>query len=116
MSNHSHQSLTLNKGGRVMVHFRTIFRTGSMNSLLWVICCLAIVWTLCVPGVALAGGTTTTKDGCGYPDNSNPPKSQVVFNESEVMRAFGPPSGGSTVVNGGATIKLFYNDEHALTL
>jgi len=49
-----------------------------------------------------------------YPDSSNLPKSGVVFNESEVLEASdpGPTTCGST----GSVIKLWYNDEHALTL
>ena len=50
----------------------------------------------------------------GYPDNSNPPRSQVVFNESDVLRAFSPDA-SSCATNGG-TIKLWYSDEHALLL
>ena len=50
----------------------------------------------------------------GYPDHSNDPRSSVVFNESEVLRAFDP--GPSHCVTSGGTIKLWYNDEHALTL
>jgi hypothetical protein len=50
----------------------------------------------------------------GYPDSSNPPRSLVVFNESEVLRAFDPGPVGCGSPSG--TIKLWYNDEHALTL
>jgi hypothetical protein len=39
----------------------------------------------------------------------------VVFNESEVLRAFDPAAGCITNFNG-ATVKLWYNDEHVLTL
>ncbi|MDB5226194.1 MAG: hypothetical protein JWN78_387 [Bacteroidota bacterium] len=49
-----------------------------------------------------------------YPDNSNLPRSAVLFNESEVLRASdpGPTTCGST----GTKIKAWYSDEHALTL
>jgi len=47
----------------------------------------------------------------GYPDTSNSPLSSTVFNESEVLRAFGP-----TIAGPGDTIKAWYSDEHALTL
>jgi hypothetical protein len=50
----------------------------------------------------------------GYPDSSNPPRSLVVFNESTVLRAFDPGPVGCGSPSG--TIKLWYNDEHALTL
>jgi hypothetical protein len=49
-----------------------------------------------------------------YPDNSNLPRSAQVFNESEVLRAFDP--GPSICGNAPEYIKLWYNDEHALTL
>src|SRR3989442_11079401 len=55
-------------------------------------------------------------DNCGYPDNSNPPRSLVVFNESECLQAFSPASGGATIIGGGQAIKVWYTDEHALTL
>ena len=39
----------------------------------------------------------------------------MTFNESEVLRAFDPAAGCITNFNG-ATVKLWYNDEHVLTL
>lgn len=49
----------------------------------------------------------------GYPDNSNLPRSQVVFNESEVLAATQlDTSAGANH----AVIKLWYTDEHALLL
>ncbi len=50
----------------------------------------------------------------GYPNSDNLPRSAVDFNESEVLRAFDP--GEMQCGVGGGTIKLWYNDEHALTL
>ena len=50
----------------------------------------------------------------GYPDNSNPPRSQVIFNESEVLRALDP--GPTACGPAGGSIELWYNDEHSLTL
>jgi len=61
--------------------------------------------TVCTPGVT---GPVITD--CGYPYASNNPLTNVVFNESEVLRGI-EPSGGSV-----ATVRLFYNDEHALTM
>ena len=61
--------------------------------------------TVCTPGVT---GPVITD--CGYPYNSSNPLTSVVFNESEVLRAIEPSGGGV------ATVRLFYNDEHALTL
>ena len=43
----------------------------------------------------------------GYPDNSNLPKSKTVFNESEVLRAYGRTAG---------EIRMWYGDEHAMLL
>jgi hypothetical protein len=48
---------------------------------------------------------------CGYPSASSSPLSSVVFNESDVLRAI-QPSGGAP----SAVVRVFYNDEHALTL
>jgi hypothetical protein len=60
----------------------------------------------CTPGVQ-----QTLVSDCGYPYASSRPLTSVVFNESEVLRAI-VPSGGWPM----ATISLFYDDEHALTL
>ncbi|HUQ19135.1 MAG TPA: hypothetical protein VM099_05930 [Gemmatimonadaceae bacterium] len=43
----------------------------------------------------------------GYPDNSALPRSNAAFNESEVLRAFG---------RGAGQIRMWYNDENAMTL
>src|SRR5438874_2722757 len=47
----------------------------------------------------------------GYPFTSTDPRTSVVFNESEVLRAFRP-----SVARPGERLIVFYNDEHALTL
>jgi hypothetical protein len=60
----------------------------------------------CIPGVA---GTAITS--CGYPYASSTPLTNVVFNEVEVLRAI-EPAGAIPM----AIVRLFYNDEHALTL
>ena len=70
-------------------------------------------------GVAGAGGISACVPGvtgpivvdCGYPYTSGKPLTSVVFNESDVLRAI-EPSGGAP----SGTIRVFYNDEHALTL
>ena len=62
--------------------------------------------SVCTPGVV---GPVITD--CGYPYSSNNPLTAVAFNESEVLRAIAP-SGGAPL----ASVRLFYNDEHALTL
>ncbi len=56
----------------------------------------------------------TTTDTCGYIFKSTDPRTYVAFNESTVLRAFSPK--GSVRAEPGLTIKLWYNDEHALTL
>lgn len=61
---------------------------------------------VCTPGVV---GPVITD--CGYPFDSSNPRTSIVFNESEVLRAI-EPSGGAPL----ASVRLFYNDEHALTL
>jgi hypothetical protein len=60
----------------------------------------------CTPGVAKIALTD-----CGYPYTSTNPLTSVAFNESEVLRAI-VPAGALPK----ATVRLFYNDEHALTL
>ncbi len=60
----------------------------------------------CTPGFV---GPIVTN--CGYPYSSGNPLTNIVFNESEVLAAI-LPSGGYPF----ASIQLFYNDEHAMTL
>jgi len=62
--------------------------------------------SVCKPGVV---GAVLTD--CGYPYQSKNPLTNIGFSESEVLAAI-VPSGGSPL----ATIQLFYNDEHAMTL
>ena len=66
-----------------------------------------------------AGAGTTCSSGvqqtiivdCGYPYTSGDALTSVTFNESEVLRAIEPSGLASSGV-----VRLFYNDEHALTL
>jgi hypothetical protein len=66
-----------------------------------------------------AGAGTTCSSGvqqtiivdCGYPYSSSNALTSVVFNESEVLRAIQPSGSASSGV-----VRLFYNDEHAMTL
>ncbi|HET7539475.1 MAG TPA: hypothetical protein VFK05_06365 [Polyangiaceae bacterium] len=62
--------------------------------------------TACKPGVV---GPVITD--CGYPFASSNPLTDILFNESDVLAAI-VPSGGYPF----ASIQLFYNDEHAMTL
>jgi hypothetical protein len=60
----------------------------------------------CAPGVE---GTLITD--CGYPMTSGSSLAKVAFSEDEVLRGI-QPSGGAPQ----GIVRLFYNDEHALTL
>lgn len=60
----------------------------------------------CVPGVQ-----QTIVTDCGYPSTTSNILSSTVFNESDVLRAI-QPSGSAP----GGIVRVFYNDEHALTL
>jgi hypothetical protein len=60
----------------------------------------------CTPGVQ---GTLIT--GCGYPSSSGGALASVAFSENEVLRAIQPVGGAPNGV-----VRVFYNDEHALTL
>src|SRR5262249_42565857 len=72
-------------------------------------------------GVGTGGGLGTGTWGpgvsqialtdCGYPYASSNPLTSVIFNENEVLRAI-VPAGALPL----ASVRLFYNDEHALTL
>lgn len=63
------------------------------------------------------GCTVSIISGCscncnlGYPFNSANPLTSVVFNESEVLRLLEPQTASA-----GGTIRVFYNDEHAMLL
>ncbi len=69
----------------------------------------------CSGGTCTGGGSATVPP-CAimYPFASSDPRTSVVFNESEVLRTFSPT--GAVTATPGLTIKLWYNDEHALTL
>src|SRR5437868_13139926 len=62
---------------------------------------------------------SAAQSGCstcmlGYPDSSNLPRSMAAFNENDILRAMdpGPSNCGMTPTS----IKLWYSDEHAMTL
>src|SRR5207244_8885648 len=61
-----------------------------------------------------ARAAAATNCDLGYPVASAEPRTSVVFNESEVLRAFDPQ--GVATASPGLTIKLWYSDEHAMTL
>jgi hypothetical protein len=60
----------------------------------------------CTPGVK-----ETLVTGCGYPGAAGSPLAMVDFNESEVLRAIEPDGNAPSGI-----VRMFYNDEHALTL
>src|SRR4051812_6357108 len=67
-------------------------------------------------GAAGAGTTCSSAQAtiivdCGYPYSSSNALTSVVFNESDVLRAIQPSGSASSGV-----VRLFYNDEHAMTL
>jgi hypothetical protein len=62
--------------------------------------------TTCTPGVQ---GSAVVD--CGYPYASTNPLTSITFSEDEVLRAI-EPAGGAPL----GIVRLFYNDEHALTL
>ncbi|HXT97446.1 MAG TPA: hypothetical protein VN853_14185 [Polyangia bacterium] len=68
-------------------------------------------------GAAGAGTTCTSGQqqtvvvDCGYPTSSSDVLTSVTFNESDILRAIQPSGSASSGV-----VRLFYNDEHALTL
>src|SRR2546428_1747540 len=63
---------------------------------------------------AHAGTKTSATDTCGYPGQGGDPRVTVAFNESTVVAGFSPQ--GTVTAGPGLSIKLWYNDEHALTL
>ena len=58
-----------------------------------------------------SGAQQTIIVDCGYPYSSSNALTSVTFNEDEVLRAISPSGSASAGV-----VRLFYNDEHALTL
>jgi hypothetical protein len=67
-------------------------------------------------GQCVASDEATVNLACvlGYPYTSSNPLTSTVFSEPGVLRAFQPDFAGPNPPND--TIRLFYNDEHALTL
>ena len=74
----------------------------------------------CVNGCCNQTASTNTTNcpvtNCSilYPFSSTNPRTNVGFNESEVLRTFSPV--GGVLATPGLTIKLWYNDEHAMFL
>jgi hypothetical protein len=62
-------------------------------------------------GTTCSGTQQTIIVDCGYPYSSSNVLTSVTFNESDVLRAIQPSGSASSGV-----VRLFYNDEHAMTL
>jgi hypothetical protein len=63
--------------------------------------------------VRICGGFNPPLPPCvlGYPTGVKPALSSVIFDENEILRKFAPDFAGP-----GDTIKVWYNDEHPITL
>ena len=98
--------------GAIASYTRTITVSGNYSNI-----AIASGITAGTPVTAIGSATIKTIScscNLSYPDNSNLPRSAVIFNESEVLRASDP--GTTSCGTTGSEIKLWYNDEHALTL
>ena len=71
-------------------------------------------WTRGGGGSAFTDPNACTTCTLQYPDASNMPRSGAVFNESDELVASEP--GPSTCTIGTQQVKLWYSDEHAMTL
>src|SRR3989454_2006838 len=99
-----------------MTSLRIRIRFIQACSILCMLCASAAMPARQVGAATTTAAATTAPDVCGYPDGSNLPRSAAIFNESAVLRAFSPVSTTTTARGQGLTIKMWYNDEHALTL
>src|SRR5438132_3824061 len=93
-------------------HRRAIVALSKLSRLGRVQYALALLTALATSGAVRAHAASSC--GIGYPFKSSDPRTDVSFNESEVLRAFSPQQ--SVNATPGLTIKVWYNDEHALTL
>src|SRR6266849_2123835 len=66
--------------------------------------------------ISISGTLRAQTDGCGYPDNSNPPRSQVKFSTNGVLRAIAPASGSNLILGSGKSLKVWYGSNHAMLL
>ena len=82
--------------------------------LLFLFIAMTAVMLLCANLSMAQSGCTTC--ALGYPDNSHLPQSAVIFNESDVLRAISPGTTNCGLTAYPSTIKMWYNDEHAMTL
>ncbi len=75
---------------------------------------LALLTALATSGAIRAHAAGGTSCVIAYPFKSSDPRTSVGFNESDVLRGFSPQQ--TVNATPGLAIKVWYNDEHALTL
>src|SRR5437016_4382122 len=93
---------------------RAIVTRSKLSRLVRVKYALALLTALGTSGAIRAHAAGVTSCVIAYPFDSSDPRTSVDFNESEVLRAFSPQQ--TVNATPGLTIKVWYNDEHALTL
>src|SRR5206468_9834678 len=93
-------------------HRRAIVALSKLSRLGRVKYALALLTALATSGAVRAHAASSCV--IGYPFKSSDPRTDVSFNQSDVLRALSPQQ----IVNAtpGLSIKVWYNDEHALTL
>jgi len=96
------------------MHRRAIVTPSKLSRLGRLKYTLALLAALAISGAVRAHPATGASCVIGYPFKSSDPRTDVDFNESEVLRAFSPQQ--TVNATPGLTIKVWYNDEHALTL
>src|SRR5437899_2498003 len=96
---------------RAIVTRSKLSRLGQVKYALVLLAALATSGAIRAHAAGAAGGTSCV---IAYPFDSSDPRTSVDFNESEVLRAFSPQQ--TVNATPGLTIKVWYNDEHALTL
>src|SRR2546426_20064 len=93
---------------------RAIVTRSKLSRLGQVKYAVALLTALVTSGAIRAHAAGGTSCVIAYPFDSSDPRTSVDFNESEVLRAFSPQQ--TVNATPGLTIKVWYNDEHALTL
>ena len=96
------------------MHRRAIVTPSNLSRLGRLKYTLALLAALALSGASPAHAASGASCVIGYPFQSSDPRTNVSFNESEVLRGFSPQQ--SVNATPGLTIKVWYSDEHALTL
>jgi len=89
-------------------------RSSELSRLGQVKFALVLLTALATSRAIPAHAQGATNCAIGYPFQSSDPRTNVAFNESQVLRGFDPQ--GTVAAQPGLTIKVWYSDEHALTL